>query len=165
LIQHTISTTFNSLKIYFNEIYLFQNSPVQPLALPLLPSCHRTVAALPLHCRRCAATATKLPLLLPPRCHHCQAVTTKLPPPHCRCGCCRRGRTAAKLPPLQPSCPPPPSCCRCHHAAMLPPPPPSCLPQLSCHCRRRAAVLLPPPPSCPPPQSCPLPPSCHQAAR
>jgi hypothetical protein len=31
LIQHTISTTFNSLKIYFNEIYLFQNSPVQPL--------------------------------------------------------------------------------------------------------------------------------------
>jgi hypothetical protein len=32
LIQHTISTTFNSLKIYFNEIYLFRNSPVQPLA-------------------------------------------------------------------------------------------------------------------------------------
>jgi hypothetical protein len=32
LIQHTISTTFNSLKMYFNEIYLFQNSPVQPLA-------------------------------------------------------------------------------------------------------------------------------------
>jgi hypothetical protein len=31
LIQHTISTTFTSMKMYFNEIYLFQNSPVQPL--------------------------------------------------------------------------------------------------------------------------------------
>jgi hypothetical protein len=26
-----ISTSFNSMKMYFNEIYLFQNSPVQPL--------------------------------------------------------------------------------------------------------------------------------------
>jgi hypothetical protein len=34
LIQHIISTTFNSLKMYFNEIYLFQNSPVQPLPTP-----------------------------------------------------------------------------------------------------------------------------------
>jgi hypothetical protein len=33
LIQHTISTTFTSMKMYFNEIYLFQNSPVQPLSL------------------------------------------------------------------------------------------------------------------------------------
>ncbi len=34
LIQHTISTTFISLKMNFNEIYLFQNSPVQPLTAP-----------------------------------------------------------------------------------------------------------------------------------
>ncbi len=31
MIQHTISTTLNLLKMHFNEIYLFQNSPVQPL--------------------------------------------------------------------------------------------------------------------------------------
>jgi hypothetical protein len=28
-----MSKTFNSLKMYYNEIYLFQNSPVQPLPL------------------------------------------------------------------------------------------------------------------------------------
>ena len=33
LIQHSISTTFNSPKMYFGEIYLFQNSPVQPLVV------------------------------------------------------------------------------------------------------------------------------------
>jgi hypothetical protein len=35
LIQHTISTTFTSMKMYFNETYLFQNSPVQPLIVIL----------------------------------------------------------------------------------------------------------------------------------
>ena len=33
LVQHTIPTTYNSQKNNFNEIILFQNSPVQPLAL------------------------------------------------------------------------------------------------------------------------------------
>jgi hypothetical protein len=32
LVQHTIPTTFNSQKNNFNEIFLFKNSPVQPLA-------------------------------------------------------------------------------------------------------------------------------------
>jgi hypothetical protein len=39
LIQHTISTTFTSMKMYFNEIYLFQNSPVQPLPRNILYKC------------------------------------------------------------------------------------------------------------------------------
>jgi hypothetical protein len=33
MVQHTIPTTFNSQKNNFNEIFLFQNSPVQPIAL------------------------------------------------------------------------------------------------------------------------------------
>jgi hypothetical protein len=37
LVQHTIPTTFNSQKNNFNEIFLFQNSPVQPLVLGWAP--------------------------------------------------------------------------------------------------------------------------------
>jgi hypothetical protein len=33
LVQHTIPTTLNSHKNNFNEIILFQNSPVQPLSI------------------------------------------------------------------------------------------------------------------------------------
>ncbi len=36
MIQRTISTALNSLKMYLNEIYLFQNSPVQPLSMQFI---------------------------------------------------------------------------------------------------------------------------------
>ena len=44
MVQHTIPTTFNSQNNIFNEILLFQHSPVQPLTL-LSPSAIVPVAA------------------------------------------------------------------------------------------------------------------------
>ena len=45
LVQHTIPTTLNSHKNNFNEIILFQNSPVQPLPFECLHGILRVAIA------------------------------------------------------------------------------------------------------------------------